>query len=200
MLNIILFFFLRASRYLFHFFSYFWYFLTVESLFTMVPPKPSFMDAWLDLFPKQFLELCDFHLHSGIPAFLRYAVMLGTTILGVFISLIILIRKDTISCLLLMCNPCRHITVIIGRRCFRGRKYFYFIRSSFPVILCLHGVQKVRPIFVRHGAIVLTFFFQFTLHGCCKSVPSCDVYLIIRELFVTDEPICLIVLPALHQM
>ena len=45
--------------------------------------------------------------------------------------------------------------------------------------------------------ILLAFILQFILHGCGESVLSRNANFILRELFVVNVPICLIVLPSL---
>ena len=130
---------------------------------------------------------------------LQYTVTMGTTILGVILTLLLVGRQEASPCLLLMWHPCGRIAVRIVRCYLRGRKYFDLRRSSFPVFFCLHGGQKVTPFSVRHISTVLDFFIQFILNRCWKSFPCCNINIMIRELFVVDIPICLIILPAFHQ-
>ena len=91
------------------------------------------------------------------------------------------------------------IAIIIGQLSLRGLKYFDLSYRLLFVIFCLHGGQKVTVLFMGNGPIVLTFIVHINLHGCWKSVISCNANLIIRELSFANCPIWFIILLPLHQ-
>ena len=71
-------------------------------------------------------------------------------------------------------------------------------RNYVPVIFNHHGGQKFIPLFVGKGVIILILVFWIILHGCWKSVLSCNANLNYQKI-VPDGPICLVVLFPLHQ-
>ena len=84
--------------------------------------------------------------------------------------------------------------VIVRRWFLRDRNYFYLIRSSVLIFFRLHCAQEVTTFFIGKVAIVLVFIVHTILHGCWYSVPSCNTNIIIREFFVTNGTILLIIL------
>ena len=129
----------------------------------------------------------------------QHIVTLITFILGIFLILFLAVRQETSPWLLLECHLWNHTAVRIGWICLRVCKYFYLIRSLLSVIFLIHGGQEVTLFFAGKGVIVLIFILNFILHGCWKSILSWNTNVILRELFVADDPIYLILLIPLHQ-
>ena len=130
--------------------------------------------------------------HSRI--ILQHAVTLITLMLVGFLTQFIAFRKDTRHRSLLAGNPMACITVIFGRRHFRDCKFFYLICSSLLIFFRLQVGQEVAPLFVVKGVIVLSFILHITVHSFWQAIFFCNTNLIIRSLFVSDSPICLVIL------
>ena len=172
-------FFLRDFISLFKLFPDFWDFLTALFLLPRRPPRPSLMNYWLDLCPKQFSDPHKFILALGHSILLvQHTVTLRTFMLGGFIETFcgVVVHQS----LIIVWNLCARISVRIARRCLRGHKSFYLIRSLLLIIYIFHGGQDVTPFLVGKRVIVLVFIAHFIIYGYWKAVPSYNLNLIFR--------------------
>ena len=122
------------------------------------------------------------------------AVTLGTFILRDILTLMLAVLQYNSPVLLLIENLRYRISFKVFLLCLRGRKSSGLIHSSISVIFRLQGGQEVGPFFLGQLAIVLIFILHIILHVLLEAKLSCNVNLIIRELFFTGSPIFHIIL------
>ena len=128
----------------------------------------------------------------------QYVVMLVSMTLEGILFLLFAGQWDTNACFLLTQHPCGCIYVRIKRRFLRGCKPLDMIWSYFPLIFNLYGGKKFTPLFMGYETILLDFILQFTLHRCRDSILCGNTNIMLREFFVAESPIYLIILTTLH--
>ena len=124
----------------------------------------------------------------------HHAITFRTFIIGGLFILFLAGREDTSPGIFIERNHGALIYVIIKQNILLGHKSFDFICIYFHVIFHLHDGQEFTPLFLGQVTIVLDFFLNCILHECWKLVLSCNMGIILRELLVSDDPICRIML------